>query len=90
VYWGCPNCPVQKAYNLWLVILGGFMIFSGVNLYIRYEYVSRPLSVMAMSVLTLYGIGGGILSGIFSNFVWMFSALVQLWLHKKSTKKQNK
>jgi len=32
------------------------MIFSGVNLYIRYEYVSRPLSVMAMSVLTLYGV----------------------------------
>lgn len=63
---GCSNSPVRKVYNLWLVILGVFMIFFGVSLYVRYEDVSKPLAIMAMNILVLYGIGGCILSGIFS------------------------
>jgi hypothetical membrane protein len=63
---GNPNSPVHSIYNIWLVVLGFLILFSGIKMYFQYESISKILSIMAMVILFLYGIGGCILSGMFS------------------------
>lgn len=63
---GNQKSPVKLPYNIWLTILGVMFLVTAVNFYFRYENVSGTLSVIGMALLSLYGIGACILSGLFS------------------------
>lgn len=63
---GNPKSPVAFLYNLWLIILGILMCISAVNFYITYSNVSKSYANAGLIILLIFGIGAGILSGIFS------------------------
>ncbi|ULQ58673.1 DUF998 domain-containing protein [Brucepastera parasyntrophica] len=63
---GCVKSPVRIIYNIWLVILGVLMILSGILFYKTYYETSGILAAAGAVICIMYGIGGCILSGIFS------------------------
>ncbi|WP_432405633.1 DUF998 domain-containing protein [Wukongibacter sp. M2B1] len=63
---GNPKSPVAFFYNLWLIILGILICISAVNLYIAYSVVSKSFASAGAIILFIFGIGAGIISGIFS------------------------
>lgn len=63
---GNPKSPVAFFYNLWLIILGILMCISAVNFYIVYIGVSKSYASAGAIILFIFGIGAGIISGIFS------------------------
>lgn len=63
---GNPKSPVAFLYNLWLIILGVLMCISAVNFYIVYTGVSKSYAISGAIILLLFGIGAGIISGLFS------------------------
>ncbi len=63
---GNPKSPVAFFYNLWLIILGILMCVSAVNFYIVYSEVSKGYASAGTIILLIFGIGAGIISGIFS------------------------
>jgi hypothetical membrane protein len=63
---GNDKSPTHKIYNIWLIILGIVMIIFGFSIYLQYKIISNNLSIIIFVIMTLYGIGGCILSGIFS------------------------
>jgi len=62
---GNNNSPVKNIYNIWLILLGIILIFMGFSTFIQYKNISNNLSIIILTILVLYGIGGCILSGIF-------------------------
>ena len=62
---GNKNSPVHRFYNIWLIFLGIIIINIGNNFYIKYKNVSKILSLIGTIAITINGIGGCILSGIF-------------------------
>jgi len=63
---GNSNSPVHSIYNIWLIILGIIMCVFGGSVYFQYKNVSKTLSIVISHIIMLYGIGGCIISGIFS------------------------
>lgn len=63
---GNPNSPVAFMYNIWLVILGILISFSGINFYITYSKISKKHALIGLIILLAFGVGAGIISGIFS------------------------
>lgn len=63
---GNPKSPVAVFYNIWLVILGILICISAINLYNTYSVVSKGYALAGTIILIIFGIGAGILSGIFS------------------------
>lgn len=63
---GNPNSPVRIYYNIWLVLLGIFLIIGSANLYHQYSSSSKNLSITIFVFIVIFAIGAGILSGIFS------------------------
>lgn len=63
---GCPESPVRRIYNLWLIWLGVILISCSAMLYgdVRFDY---PAAGMIRSgILLIFAVGAGILSGLFS------------------------
>ncbi|SKC69145.1 DUF998 domain-containing protein [Maledivibacter halophilus] len=63
---GNPKSPVALFYNVWLIILGILICISAVNFYIVYSGVSKNYASAGLIILFIFGIGAGIISGIFS------------------------
>jgi len=63
---GNPKSPVAILYNSWLIILGVLMCISAVNFYIEYYNVSKANAGAGALMMVSFGIGAGILAGIFS------------------------
>ncbi|MBF9017893.1 MULTISPECIES: DUF998 domain-containing protein [unclassified Oceanispirochaeta] len=63
---GNPNSPVSFLYNIWLVILGIIICSSSIKIYFEYFVVSKSLAITTLTIMMVFGIGAGILSGIFS------------------------
>ena len=62
---GNPKSPVAIFYNIWLIILGVLMCISAVNFYIVYSPVSQSYAKVGTIIIIVFGIGAGILAGIF-------------------------
>ena len=63
---GNPESPVRKVYNVWLVWLGVFLVAVSFVLFSDIRKVSMILAVLTAASVMVFGIGAGILSGIFS------------------------
>ncbi|WDV44355.1 DUF998 domain-containing protein [Clostridiaceae bacterium M8S5] len=63
---GNPKSPVSFIYNLWLIILGILICISAVNFHIIYSEISKSYASAGTIILFIFGIGAGIVSGIFS------------------------
>lgn len=63
---GNPKSPVQRWYNLWLVILGICLFASFPALVDSYWTQSAGLTLVVLILIALFAIGAGILSGLFS------------------------
>ena len=63
---GSPESPVRKIYNVWLVWLGIFLLVVSFVLFSDIRKVSMALAVLTAASVTIFAIGAGILSGIFS------------------------
>lgn len=63
---GNPKSPVAILYNIWLIILGILMCISAVDFYIAYCEISQGYARAGTIIIFLFGIGAGILAGIFS------------------------
>ena len=58
---GNRKSPVATLYNIWLVVLGILMSISAINFYMVYTH-----ALAGAIILGIFGIGAGILSGLFS------------------------
>ncbi len=63
---GSPSSPVRIIYNAWLILLGVLLLISSKLVFIQFFDVSKGLSIAVILLLTVFAIGAGILSGIFS------------------------
>ncbi|SNS72053.1 Protein of unknown function [Anaerovirgula multivorans] len=63
---GSPRSPIAIFYNSWLIILGILICISAVNFYNTYNEVSRGYAYSGLIILLVFGIGAGIIAGIFS------------------------
>jgi hypothetical protein len=63
---GNPHSPVATYLHIWLIVLGGLVCISAVNFYLTYSPVSKNLAGAGLVILIIFGVGAGILSGIFS------------------------
>jgi hypothetical membrane protein len=63
---GSSSSPLAVYYNVWLVVLGVLFIISSINFYMVFFTVSKNLAIIGSALLLIFGIGAGILSGIFS------------------------
>ena len=63
---GCPESPVRRIYNLWLIWLG--VILSGFSAVLyRDVHTEYPAAALIRSgILLIFAVGAGILSGLFS------------------------
>ncbi len=63
---GSPESPVRIIYNIWLVWLGAFLLFTSILLFEVINAVSSILAVLTLISISAFAIGAGILSGLFS------------------------
>ena len=63
---GNPNSPVAFLYNVWLVILGILICFSAGNFFTVYSGLSKGYACAGAIILLIFGIGAGVLAGLFS------------------------
>ena len=63
---GNPESPVARIYNVWLVILGVLICLSAIRVYIEYQGLSKFYSSAIQITMFVFGIGAGVLAGIFS------------------------
>ncbi len=63
---GNPKSPVRMLYNIWLVLLGGLLLFSCRFIYVRFLPVSKGLSITLTVLVAAFAIGAGVISGLFS------------------------
>lgn len=63
---GSPESPVKNIYNLWLIWLGIFLLFSSALFFNEIKQFSKVLAILTFFSITLFALGAGILSGIFS------------------------
>lgn len=63
---GNRNTPVHGIYNTWLVLAGILFLLGNLKLYALYAPTSGILSALLFCMITVYALGGCILSGLFS------------------------
>ena len=63
---GSPESPVRKIYNVWLVWLGGFLLFTSFLLFVKVNIISSILAILTFISVAIFAVGAGILSGLFS------------------------
>ena len=63
---GSPESPVRLIYNAWLVWLGVFLLFASVLFFKNNFAVSSVLAVLTFISISIFAVGAGILSGLFS------------------------
>ena len=63
---GNPKSPVRSWYNLWLLLLGFFLLASLPAFVVTYWSESTGLTIAVLILTGLFAIGAGILSGLFS------------------------
>lgn len=63
---GNPNSPVARWYNSWLVLLGVLMCQAGFKYYTTYLDISKNNAFISAAILILFGLGAGIIAGVFS------------------------
>ena len=63
---GSPESPVRIIYNIWLLWLGAFLLFTSILFFLNINTVSSILAVLTLISIAAFAIGAGILSGLFS------------------------
>lgn len=63
---GNPKSPVRFIYNSWLIWLGCFLTFTAVIYFYEYKETSFSLSCLIFLSISIFAIGAGLLSGLFS------------------------
>lgn len=63
---GSKNSPISILYNIWLITLGVLICISAFNFYIVYSNESHNYAIAGLTILLMFGIGAGIISGIFN------------------------
>lgn len=63
---GSPESPVKLIYNIWLIWLGIFLLLAAFAAFSDIKEVSTVLAVMIFISVSVFAVGAGILSGIFS------------------------
>ncbi|MDF2879253.1 MAG: hypothetical protein K0S30_2349 [Clostridia bacterium] len=63
---GNPKSPVAFFYNMWLIIFGILICSASVNFYHTYCKVSQSYARIGLIILLIFGIGAGIIAGVFS------------------------
>lgn len=63
---GSPQSPVRLIYNVWLIWLGGFLLFVAVVYYLSTKAEFPILSVLMLFSIVFFAVGAGLISGIFS------------------------
>lgn len=62
---GSKKSPVAPVFNVWLTIVGIFMCIYAINFQVAFYSTSKLLSTIGALLLTSFGIGTGILGGLF-------------------------
>lgn len=63
---GSPESPVKIIYNIWLIWLGIFLLLTAFAVFSEIKETSTVLAVMTFILISVFAVGAGILSGIFS------------------------
>ena len=63
---GSPESPVRSIYNIWLIWLGIFLLFTSFVFFSEIKKTSAALAVMIFISVSVFAVGAGVLSGIFS------------------------
>lgn len=63
---GSPESPVTIIYNIWLIWLGIFLLLSSFVIFSEIKKTSAVLAVTTFISVSVFAVGAGILSGIFS------------------------
>ena len=63
---GSPQSPVRLIYNLWLIWLGIFLLFTFIIISYESSTSFDILSLLSSLCIAIFAIGAGIISGIFS------------------------
>lgn len=63
---GNPKSPVCRWYNLWLILLGIWLLASFPTLINAYWAESAGLTITLLILIALFAVGAGILAGLFS------------------------
>lgn len=63
---GSPGSPVRFYYNIWMVWLGLFLVYTAVIFYNNTKKTSSILAILIFVSILVFAIGAGVLSGLFS------------------------
>lgn len=63
---GSPESPVKIIYNIWLIWLGIFLLLTSFVIFSEIKKTSASLAVMTFISVSVFAVGAGVLSGIFS------------------------
>lgn len=63
---GSPRSPVRFVYNLWLVWLGGFLIFTASAYFLSLRVKFPILAFFMLFSIGIFAVGAGLISGFFS------------------------
>ena len=63
---GTPASPARYFYNVWLIWLGVFLLFTSIAFFYSNRYISNSLSILISLSIAIFAIGAGLLSGVFS------------------------
>ena len=77
---GNPQSPVRHIYNLWLIWLGSFLVFTAVAYFEKTSVEFPILSVLIFLSIATFAVGAGLISGSFTvneskNIVTMASKI---------------
>lgn len=62
---GSRGSPVRLPSSIWLVVQGGLLSLSAVNLYLRYRGMSPATAAALMAVMLVFAAGSGFIGGLF-------------------------
>lgn len=63
---GSPQSTVRLVYNLWLIWLGGFLVYTAGAYFLSFRAKFPVLAVFMLLSIGLFAVGAGIISGFFS------------------------
>ncbi|ATD56178.1 DUF998 domain-containing protein [Clostridium chauvoei] len=62
---GCENSPWGIIYNLWMIASGVIFPFFGYRIFLYYENINFGVAITIFLLLSIYGFGDEIISGLF-------------------------
>lgn len=62
---GCKNSPWGIIYNLWMIASGIIFSFFGYRIFLYYENINFGAAITIFLLLSIYGFGDEIISGLF-------------------------